>query len=93
MEAVLAILALLGGALAFLFKRKADQAKVEAIVAETKTKDKELELTQEELEEAIAEIDASLAKIESERAAKQKKDDIDSLSLKDRAERIRKGLL
>lgn len=88
MEALLAILALVGGLLAFRFKRKSDQKAADSLLAETAAKDKELTLTQKELEIAIAEIDASLAKLHAEQSNKQKKEQEDALTLSERRNRI-----
>lgn len=92
MEALLGILAALGVIAALIFKRKSEKSDVNAILGETKGQDKQLEMSQQELDEAIQAIDESLAKLDAERAAKEKKDNFDNLSLKERADRIKKGL-
>jgi len=89
MEIIIGIIVALFGGLLF-FKKKADKSAVEAKLAETKGRDKELEMTQDELEASIKEIDNNLDRINEERKAKKKADD--NLTLAERRKRIKEGL-
>lgn len=82
------ILALVGGL--FFYKNKADKASVDGKLAETRGRDKELELSQEELEKQIAELDKGIEKMKADREAKKIKED--NMTLAERRERIKKGL-
>ena len=86
---VLAIIAALAGI--FLFKNKSD--KDAAIkLAETKAKDKALKEQEAEARKAIAALDAGIAKMRAEQEAEARKRAFDNMSLKERADRIKKGL-
>jgi len=91
MEALVAIIiALLGGL--FYFKKQSDKAKTDALIARTLGKDAALKEHQELIESAIAALDAGMAKAKKEREDAARKDKEDSLTLKERADRIKNGL-
>jgi len=79
------LVAALGGV--FYFKKKADEAVVEAKLAETKGRDAELKKRQEDVRVAISEIDDSLKKIKAKREADRVK--LDNMTLKERADLAR----
>jgi septal ring factor EnvC (AmiA/AmiB activator) len=87
---VLLVLGLL--AAVFGYKRKADKAEANSKIAETKGRDKELELTQKEIENYINEIDSNISKMKAKQEAEARKRSEDNMSLKERADRIKKGL-
>lgn len=81
------IVAALGGLL--FFKKKQD---TQSILAETQAKDQALAEQQKEVDAVIATLDAGITKMKAEREAEAKKQAEDNLSLKERRDRIRKGL-
>lgn len=91
MEYLIALLGILGGLVVYFFK-KSQTASSDAKIAETKGRDKELEASQEEIEAAIAELDKGIAKVKAEREASARKAAEDNMSLKERADRLKKGL-
>lgn len=74
------------------YKRKSEKAEIESKLAEIKGKDSQLEITQDELEAAIAEIDSNIEKLRKAREAEERKVKEDNMTLKERAERIKKGI-
>ena len=80
------------GILVLIFKRKSDKAEVDAKLAETKAKDQALAEQQEDVKAAIASLDAGLDKMKAEQEAEARKRKEDNMTLKERADRIRKGL-
>lgn len=72
MEYLIGLLVIAIGA-AFYFKRKADDNRVDAIMGETRGRDRELREQQEDVEAAIRDLDKGISEIERERE-KQKKE-------------------
>jgi hypothetical protein len=91
METIVAILiAALAGI--FVFKRKADKAETEAKLAATKAKDQALAEQQQEVEAAIQSLDAGIERMKAQKEIQDRKRAEDNMSLKERADRIKKGL-
>lgn len=89
MEYIIGLLvALLGGL--FYYKRKYDDAAVEGRLAKRKGQDKVLAEEQKDVEDAIKIIDEAVEKLREKRKADREKDR--NLTLKERADRIKKGL-
>ena len=87
MEYLIAIIGLLVGAVAF-FKNKADKSAAAEKVAETKGRDKELQVQQEDIEVAKEALNAGIEKLKAEREAQRQRDE--NMTLKERADRLRK---
>lgn len=90
MELIGIIVALFAGL--FFYKNKADKAKVDAKLSETKGRDAALKESQEEIESAIETLDKGIDKMKAEQEAEARKRAEDNLSLKERADRIKKNL-
>lgn len=82
------ILALVGGLL--FYKRKSEKAEIDSKLSETKGKDSILKENQADVEKAISDLDAGIEKMKAEREAQRIKDE--NMTLKERADRIKKGL-
>lgn len=82
------IVALLGGV--FYFKKKADNKAVEAKLAHTKGRDKELSDAAADLKKQIAELDAGIERARKEREARKERDK--NMTLAERRKRIKEGL-
>lgn len=91
MELVIGLIVALFGGLVF-FKKKADKAAVDSKLAETRGRDAALREQQEELEAAIRTLDEGIATMKKKREAETRKREFDNLSLKERADRIKKGI-
>lgn len=83
------LIALLSGVLFFVL-RLLQRSKVDAVVAETKGRDQELKKQQLTLQEAVKQIDQGIEQAKAEREAQRIKDE--NMTLKERADRIKKGL-
>lgn len=91
MEAIIAIIvAALGGLL--YYKNKADKASVAAKLARTEAEDRALKEQQVEVAKAIKVLDDGIEQARRDREIEMKKRELDSLSLAERRDRIRKGL-
>lgn len=91
MEAlVLLLLSILGGL--FYYKQKATKAEVAKKLAKTTAIDIALREQQGEIEAAIAALDAGIEKAKVEREIQKRKEEFDSLTLKQRADLIKKRL-
>lgn len=90
MEAIIAIIVAVLGLL--FFKRKSDKAEVEKKLVETRAKDQVLKETQDELNSAIEALDQGIAVMKAKQEAEARKRVEDNMSLKERADRIRKNL-
>lgn len=89
---IIAAVVLILAGLAWFFKRKSDKASTDAKLAETKGKDAILVQHQRDVEAAIASLDAGIEKMRKEKEVADRKREFDNLSLKERADRIKKGL-
>ena len=83
MEYIIGLLVALIGAV-FFFKNKADKAKLDALLSETRGRDKELQEQQKDVENAIDEIDAGIKKLKQDR--KKERDARAKKSREERAE-------
>ena len=83
MEYIIGLIALLFGGLYF-YKKKADKAEVEAILAETEGKDSVLEELLNEAEKEAEELDKDLEILETERS--KQREERESKSREDRAD-------
>jgi hypothetical protein len=92
MEALVGVLVLVLGGLVWMFKSKADRAAVDAKLAQTKGQDMALAEQQKEVAAAIITLDNGIAKMKEQKAIEDRKREFDNLSLKERADRIKKGL-
>lgn len=84
------LIAAIGGLL--FFKNKADKATADAKLAEVKGRDKELQITQKELQDFINQVDTNIAKMKAQQEQEARKRKENNMSLKERADRIKKGL-
>ena len=91
MDIIIALLAVAFGGLIF-YKKKADKAEVENKLIETKAKDQALHEQQAEIKSAMETLDKGIARLKEEREAEMRKRKEDSLTLKERRDRIRKGI-
>ena len=69
---IIGIIVSLVGAVGY-YRYKANKNKVEAILAETKGRDKELKEQQKEVEESISELDRNIKKIKEDRQKERDK--------------------
>jgi type IV secretory pathway VirB6-like protein len=91
MDALFAIIvAAIGGLL--YYKNKADKASVEAKLARTQAEDQALKEQQQEVAKAIDILNKGIDQARKDREIELRKREHDSLSLKERADRIKKGL-
>lgn len=90
MEIIGIITALFFGLL--FYKNKSNKAKAEAKLAETKGRDAALKEQEAEIESAIETLDKGIAKMKAEQEAEARKRAEDNMTLKERADRIRKNL-
>lgn len=91
MEYLIALVGILSG-LVFYFFKKSQSASVDAKLAETKGQDTQLQATQQEIEAAILELDKGINAAKAQKEAEAKKAADDNMSLKERADRLRKGI-
>jgi predicted nucleic acid-binding Zn-ribbon protein len=91
MELLVGLVVTLLGGLVF-FKRKADKAEVDAKLAEVRGRDAALKEQQEELEAAIRTLDNGIEAMKKTRELEARKRAEDNLTLKERADRIKKRL-
>lgn len=90
MEIIGLIVALFAGLM--FYKNKSDKAKADAKIAETKGRDAALKESQDEINAAIDTLDKGIAKMKAEQEAEARKRAEDNMTLKERADRIKRNL-
>lgn len=91
MATLIGIIAVLGTVVAFLF-RSLQGAKTDAQLAQTKAKDSVLTEHENDVKAAIASLDEGIAKAKAQKESDDRKAAEDNMSLKERADRLKKGL-
>ena len=91
MELIIGLIVALFGGLIF-YKKKADKAAVDTKLAKTRGQDIALKEQQDEVKAAIETLDKGIEAMKKEKEAKDLKRKNKYMSLKERKERIKKGL-
>lgn len=85
------ILALTAVGLIFFFKHKADKAEVDGLLSETKGKDSILIIDENEVQAAVDFLNKGIEDMKKKQEA-EARDRARNMTLKERADRIKKGL-